>query len=205
MYSATSQAVYDAIVDASSGAILRRANMVKNIDGSVFENYPGNAAGGAQHTRRPSIPDLTSTTILNGPFARTYLDLNDDNAPERGRRTSSPARTPSHPFTNAEAPNSLLRRRSSRAPWNPNTAPSWVINKNEAAVQAHYYVSKYHDHLLAAPIGFDAGDGNFEGTDRVERQRRRRRHGHHRRTPAARRPPRRQRQHEHAARRQRHR
>ncbi len=36
MYSATSQAVYDAIVDASSGAILRRANIVKNIDGSVF-------------------------------------------------------------------------------------------------------------------------------------------------------------------------
>jgi len=166
MYSATSQAVYDAIVDASSGAILRRANMVKNIDGSVFENYPGDAAGTGGTQQTVSLdPYLTSTTILDGPFARTYLDLNDDNAAGAGEEVI-PGPYAFDPFTNAEAPNSFCLALKPCA-WDPNTAPSWVINKNEAAVQAHYYVSKYHDHLLAAPIGFGAGDGNFEGADHV--------------------------------------
>ena len=41
-------------------------------------------------------------------------------------------------------------------------ADSWQLNKNEAATQLFYFVNKFHDHLLAPPIGFDEASGNFQ-------------------------------------------
>ena len=78
-YKASSQARYDAIVDAASGAVLRRANMVKNVNATVFENYPGDVNGGTQQTVNIDAYVTSGATILDGPFARTWLDLNDDN------------------------------------------------------------------------------------------------------------------------------
>ena len=73
----------------------------------MFENYPGDAAGTGGTQQTVSLdPYLTSTTTLDGPFARTYLDLNDDNAPGAGEEViPRPVRLRS--FTNAEAPNSF--------------------------------------------------------------------------------------------------
>ena len=39
---------------------------------------------------------------------------------------------------------------------------SWQLNRNQATTQLFYYVNKFHDHLLAPPIGFDEASGNFE-------------------------------------------
>jgi hypothetical protein len=65
---AASNAVYDAVVDAQTGRVLHRANMVKAITGLAFKNYPGAPAGGGQEPVDLD-PFLTSTTTLSGPFA----------------------------------------------------------------------------------------------------------------------------------------
>ena len=48
--------------------------------------------------------------------------------------------------------------------WNHTVPDSWQLNRNEATTQLFYFVNKFHDHLLAAPIGFDAASGNFQGS-----------------------------------------
>ena len=161
-YDASSLAQYDAVIDATTGAILRRANMVQNVNASVFENYPGDVNGGTQQTVSIDPYLLTGAPVLSGPFARTFLDLDDNDAPGAGEEvTPGP-----YAFTPATAPNGFCLP-TKLCGWDPDTPGSWAANQNEAAVQAHYYVSKFHDHLLAAPIGFDAASGNFEGSDRV--------------------------------------
>ena len=54
--------------------------------------------------------------------------------------------------------------------WEPNTPNSWRTNASQNATQVFYYVNKMHDHLKAAPIGFTAKAGNFEGVDAVDTQ-----------------------------------
>ena len=38
------------------------------------------------------------------------------------------------------------------------------------ATQVFFFVNEFHDHLAAAPIGFTAANGNFEGVDAVQAQ-----------------------------------
>ena len=167
-YKASSQAQYDAIVDAASGAVLRRANMVKSVTAKVFNNYPGDVAngGGAQAVTNIDNYLTPAATTLVGPFAHTWLDTNDNNVADAGEEVA-PAEYTFDPFTAADAPNGFCGDATKLCAWDPDTATTWTTNKNEAATQAHYYVGKFHDHLLAAPIGFDAADGNFENADRV--------------------------------------
>jgi extracellular elastinolytic metalloproteinase len=166
-YDASSEAWYDAIVDASTGDVLRRTNMVKGVDASVFENYPGDANGGTQQTVTLSSAYVsTGAPVLAGQYARTSNDINSNNVADGGPggpEEVTPGPYTFDEFTAAEAPNAFCIDGVKKCGWDPNTAGSWTTNRNEAAVQAHYYVSKFHDHLLAAPIGFDAADGNFEG------------------------------------------
>jgi hypothetical protein len=54
--------------------------------------------------------------------------------------------------------------------WSSATAFSWRRNLRQDATQVYYYVSKFHDHLRAAPIGFTPAAGNFEGGDAVQAQ-----------------------------------
>jgi extracellular elastinolytic metalloproteinase len=89
-YRARSDAWYEAVVDAATGRVLHRGNLTKfvvNVD--VFDNYPGAANGGTPQTRdiEPYL-DAGQTQILSGPFARTYLDVNDDNRPNAGEEVA---------------------------------------------------------------------------------------------------------------------
>ena len=198
-YRATSQAVYDAVVDATSGAILRRANLVKNIDVSVFENYPG--APPAARSTRVDLDALPDEHDDPQRTVRAHLPRRQRRQRARSGRGGHPRHVRrSSPFTGAVGAELASASRSTPCAWDPGTcATRGQTNMNEEAVQAHYYVSKFHDHLLAAPIGFDAGDGNFEGDDRVEvnaddgagtpaGSRRARRRPHRQREHGARRP-----------------
>ena len=42
---------------------------------------------------------------------------------------------------------------------------SWQTNRAQNGVQVLYFLGKFHDHLLRAPIGFTRGAGNFEAVD----------------------------------------
>ena len=46
--------------------------------------------------------------------------------------------------------------------WNPDKPFSWQTNRAQNGTQVFYFVNKFHDHLLAKPIGFTEAAGNFE-------------------------------------------
>ena len=167
-YRARSDAWYHAVVDATSGRVLRRTNLTKfAVPVSVFDNYPGAPNGGTQVTfdMTPYL-DAGQTQTLSGPFARTYLDVNDDNRPNAGEEVVPQPET-FQDFTGTVGAAGFCEP-TAQCSWNPAVRDSWQTNMNHEAIQAHYYVSKYHDHLLDPPIAFSGDDGNFEDEDRVE-------------------------------------
>ena len=44
------------------------------------------------------------------------------------------------------------------------------MNRAQNAVQVFFFVNNFHDHLAAAPIGFNTAAGNFQGDDAVQAQ-----------------------------------
>jgi hypothetical protein len=167
-YRARSDAAYTAVIDAATGRVLRRGNLTKfAVPTTVFNNYPGAPVGGTKvpFDMTPYL-DAGQTQTLSGPFARTYLDVNDDNRPNAGEEVA-PAVYPFTDFT-ATVGAAGFCEPTAQCSWNPAVRSSWQTNRNHEAVQAHYFVSRFHDHLLNSPIGFNGDDGNFEDEDRVE-------------------------------------
>jgi hypothetical protein len=170
-YDAAPDAWYDAIVDATTGRVLRRANLVKAADLSVFDSYPGAPAGGQQATRSVVAPHLTETTRLFGEYAHAWSDIDD--APPPGATTEAPSPNEDvqpqpyafDDFTPDNDAGACLA--TALCSWDHRVASSWQSNRRQNATQAFWYVNRFHDHLAADPIGFTAADGNFEGVDRV--------------------------------------
>jgi extracellular elastinolytic metalloproteinase len=173
--------VYDSLVDASSGEVLRRANKVERDGGWIFDYYPGAAAGGTQRfvdfTAEGWLPNPTTLAGNNG---RVFVDLNDDDLANTSGLWGSeivPALPNGFPedfdaFTHANG--QCAPARSSTCSWNSfapgafPTPPGWYSNRLQNARQVFYLVNNFHDYLRDDPgIGFDAASGNFEGADRV--------------------------------------
>ena len=143
-YQASSAAYYDAVVDASSGAILYRANLTKEIaNAEVYENHPGD--GG------PVTVDLeahgwlpTGATRLDGTYARQWADLDDDNVIDAGEATT---RTVGgdfvYPFQQFQdgAPELPGRRAVRVGPRRPRRTRA--DNRLQNGVQAFYLVSYF--------------------------------------------------------------
>jgi extracellular elastinolytic metalloproteinase len=169
---AAPNAVYDAVVDAGTGRVLRRANMVKGIDARVFRNYPGALAGGAQVTVSLD-PFLTpgNTTTLSGPFAHAWSDINDSSpsptaeAPDPGEDVVPDAYV-FNDFTGRVGAAGACDN-AHRCSWDHRVARSWDANRAQNAVQAFYYVNHYAQHLSAPPIDFTPAGGGFAGDDPV--------------------------------------
>ncbi len=160
---------YDAVVDATTGRVLRRANLVKAIDASVFDNHPGAERGGRQRTVSLD-PYLSETTRLLGPYAHTWSDVNDASATAGAEApsTTEEVEPGAVAFTDFTAENALgACLAGALCSWNRTVVNSWQANRRQNAIQVHWYVSRFHDHLAAPPINFTVTDGNFEGEDRV--------------------------------------
>jgi Tol biopolymer transport system component len=153
------------VVDAVTGEVLRAKGLTRDVDALVYPNYPGAPVGGTQVTA--DITPYVSTPgarTLRGNFAYATSDLNGDafyaaaeDVPPNSGVNYLYTRSP---FTGPGCP-------SVGCSWDPSTPWSWDVNRKQAATQAFYWVNKFHDHLLAAPIEFTAAKGNFEGEDRV--------------------------------------
>ncbi len=161
-YRAGDDAVYDATVDARTGKVLRRVNMVKrDTPASVWERFPGNGPGGTPATVNLEQNGwLTSTAAnLNGPNAHAYSDLDDNNVASaseevaragggfnfalqsvagHGLRRRAPVRVELEPPTG--------RSTASRTPSRPSTSPTASTTTWPA-------------------LGFTAAMGAFEGAD----------------------------------------
>jgi hypothetical protein len=155
-YRAAADAVYDVLVDAESGKLLRRANLVKSdAPAKVWENYPGAVDGGTA-TAVDLTPWLTSGTKLSGPNVHAYSDVDDnDTADDTEEVVPRVYEFTSTPDGTGCLPTKLCS-------WT-GSATSWQVNREQNAVQAFYLANRFHDRLAANPINFtdrsfDAGD-----------------------------------------------
>ncbi len=171
---------YDTLVDASTGHIARRSNLVKFANALVFDNTPGNHPGGTQ-TAKPIGQWLEpgGTTRLRGDNAWAFKDFRDEvgpkltedqfndpipfpHPPADGDVPSSNGVDWLYPITPVADPSGFCPSDPPGCTWNHTVPSSWQLNVNQATTQLFYFVNKFHDHLLAPPIGFDEASGNFE-------------------------------------------
>ena len=156
---------YQHVIDARSGRVLYRADLVSdgNGDSLVFDHYPGAPAGGTQH--RVNFVNRgwlsPAATKLFGRFAFVFSDVNDDNRLQNSELIPAGiGDTPKWPLVPFNS--STLCDATHGCTWDPAVAGSWKENRKQDGTQAFYFVSRFHDHLLAAPISFTPAAGNFE-------------------------------------------
>jgi len=157
--------VYRHVIDAVTGRVLYRADLVADDNGEslVFDNYPGAATGGTQHTVNFVQEGwLTrAATKLFGRNAFVYSDVNDDNAAQSSEIIpSAKGDTAKWPLVLFDS--STLCDAGHGCTWDPAVTASWRDNRKQDGTQAFYFVNTWHDHLLAPPISFTPAAGNFE-------------------------------------------
>jgi Zn-dependent metalloprotease len=151
-YDAAPDAIYDATVDAKTGKVLRRVNMVKSAtNATVWDRW----AGGATHTVDIG-PWLTSTTKLDGPFVHAFADVNDNDTAQ----ASEEVVPGSYTFQSFGGTGCATLP----CAWSGSGA-TWQTNESEDAVQAFYYANTFRLHLADPPISFTLGDKLDLNTD----------------------------------------
>jgi extracellular elastinolytic metalloproteinase len=184
-----SQHLFDTVVDARDGRLLRRRNLVKSTSALVWENYPGAPLGGAAATRDLSAPGWLpeGSNKLLGPNAWVYADPHDElygfedgfsDPPDAPDVQIGPDGTGNWEFPQAPFPHVLNDGRScpvlsgfGTCSWDVNDPASRDENKGQNGTQVFYFVNRFHDHLVTAPgIGFTAAAGGFEGDDPLHAQ-----------------------------------
>ena len=149
-YRASDADHYDAVVDADSGAVLFRQNLVKDaVPAQVFPSHPAQSAS--------TSVDLTpwldpGATVLEGPFAHAYSDSDDDplTAGEEIQKTGGGFVFPFQAFGGLGCDPTAL------CSWDRSIPHSWKDNRKQNGVQAFYLVNRFRDHLANDPnIAFD--------------------------------------------------
>src|SRR5262245_6868320 len=162
------------VIDAQTGSVLYRRSLVNYANpghASVWEFYPFAPLGGTQND-----VDLTAagwlpagSTTLTSNNAHVYTDVNANNVADPSEEVSpAPDGSYSFAFTSFTSPpnpannNCSLQYVCSWRSQFPQGSFSWQTNRSQNAAQVFYSVNKFHDHLLAAPIGFTEAAGNFQ-------------------------------------------
>lgn len=126
---------------------------------SAFSPYSG---GSAQLRDFPG--GVTDGTRLAGPYAHAYLDVADDDSPAPSDEVApSSFSTWGYALTTFSGPGCAVFV----CTWDPVDGGSHTANAKQAATQAYWFVTRFHDHLAAAPISFTPAAGGFEGNDPV--------------------------------------
>src|SRR4051812_10807526 len=158
---------WDVVVDARTGAIARRVDRADDaVNASVYPNYPGAPAGGAATTVDLS-PWLTNSSKLAGPYVHAFIDPTDVVVNGGASAIRNQDEVTPGVYARAAVVDTTGHCPAVGCSWNHATANSWSANANFEATDLFYLVNVFHDHLLAAPIGFDAASGNFENGDAV--------------------------------------
>ena len=151
MYHASSSEVYDAFVDAATGRVLQRHNMVKSAAGDalVWDRFPGNEPGGTAATKNFfTLGDLTAgTTTLSGPNVLTFSDLDDDNNQDAGEGISAVAGSFEFPFSPFAHPSCDAGHLCG---WAATTATR-TANREQNGVQAFYLANRFYKDTWKSP------------------------------------------------------
>jgi extracellular elastinolytic metalloproteinase len=158
---ADSDEVFDTVVDASSGEVLRRANKVADAAGLAWDYFPGapGAAGVGTQVSRDLTPWLGPATRLFGPNAHVFADLNDNDAVNSGEEIP--------PDVGGDWNYAFTQFGCGACSWKSSQPQSWQTNLGQNGTQVFYFLNTFHEWLEAPPIGFNAAAGNFEEGDRV--------------------------------------
>ena len=167
---------YDVLIDAESGALLRRQNLTSDLgQARYFGADPMRTPNPTEITMPPEwYDDNAGGTRLWGQYSRTYIDPYDDD-PEPGEEEGGELiQVPAS--GGAPAAPDWLYTQSTNFPgatpcpptgctWNSTNSESSEVNQFQAATNAHVLASRFHDYLEQAPIGFDEASGNFQRTN----------------------------------------
>ena len=166
MVRASSTARFDTLVDASSGEVVRRTNLVKFGTGLLFDNYPGAPVGGTAATKDLTPYVYPGANRLIGPNAHAFVDPEDVvpgptstiRSPTRSRATRRrpPRRTTSSTRSASSPRRTTTAGRRSAAAGIPRRAGSWSSDGDQAATQLFWFVNRYHDHLRPRPASTSA-------------------------------------------------
>ena len=154
------------VVDAASGRLLYRnplsSDAVGERSAQVFRNYPGAKRGGSyigvSLTGNGWLP--RGATKLQGNNAHAYSDVDDNNSASASEEVSR--------FDKRLVPFKIKGMSFCKdfpCSWDPDKPFSWKTNREQNATQVFYFVNRFHDHLLAKPIGFTEAAGNFENAN----------------------------------------
>ncbi len=174
----SSKAAWSVVVDARTGALIRRTNQVKFAGkGLAWDYYPGAPRGGeareVDFTRWLEGPDR-----LRGNFTHTYNDAENANdcryAPEVSTQCEGDG-VPSYHDTVTPAaeirpqvvtegdwlyPYTPIPSPAGNCPavgctWNHAVNGSWLPNREQDGTQVFFFIKTFSEHLRAAPISFD--------------------------------------------------
>ena len=159
--------LYLVVVDADSGDILVRQSMTAfdSNDAQVWPYFPSQLVAPTQVNfgTDPSWLDRSAANgnQLIGNNTHTYVDSNGTNGYQAGEEV---VRNPG--TTNWKYPMTWFTQ-SPECPafgctWNSTNNATKTTNRNPGAVGLFYLTNHFHDHLLAAPIGFNEASRNFE-------------------------------------------
>lgn len=158
---ADSDEVYTALVDARSGDVIRSDNKVEdaNAFGEAWEYYPGAAAGGTETlvnwTAKGWLP--ANSTTLNGPYARVFADLDDDDHVDAGEEATEADSTWDYTLNTETHPEGFCQGAAGHpefvatCTWNSTSLASWSPNRRQNAAQVFHFVNTFHDHLTDDP------------------------------------------------------
>ncbi len=166
---------YEVLIDAESGEFVRRQDLASHLGKArYFPADPLQTPTPVEITMPPEWYDQNAGgTRLWGQYSRTYVDRHSAD-PEPGEEDG--AELVQIPASNGDPaePDWLYAQTlfpaatpcpPSGCTWNNAVLGSEDVNQFQAGTNAHVLSSRFHDHLEAAPIGFDEASGNFQRTN----------------------------------------
>lgn len=164
------------VFDAASGRVLYHRSLSSDASpegpatGTAFSYFPGHVPGGTQQEINFSRHRWLkkSATRLFGNNAHAYSDVNDDGvAQAREEAPPSSGNAWNYPLRPFRLAKFSFCGKPYPCSWNPNKPYSWRKNRKQNITQVFTFVNTWHDHLLAAPIGFTEAAGNFQNRNKT--------------------------------------
>jgi subtilisin-like proprotein convertase family protein len=164
-------AAYEQAVDADTGKILHRRPLTSHATNAEFyPRHPGAPAGpngggdpvDIDLDADPTwLDDRGANERLRGNNVHVYNDRNADNVADAGEEVPA---TPDGDwdFGPLDVSFSFPPCPPGGCTWDSRDTSTLATNESHAATNVFVHVNRFHDHLLAPPIGFDEASGNFQ-------------------------------------------
>ncbi len=154
------------VVDARTGELLWRHSLTNDDavgTGPAVDIYPGGDIPNGGGDLLPRTFPVFDGSALSGNNAHVYLDVNDDSVPDPRDEVPAVSGTDwsyAPVFDTTTAAQNCSNHFS--CTWDKSIPRDWRRNREWFAVQLFYFLNRFHDHLLASPIGFTEAAGNFQ-------------------------------------------